>query len=326
MQPIAPTQRRPGRTPAGRRRPAARPRQPTGIRTLGRGLLLLLVSFPCVTSDLAAQNQPQDDEEAREEREVEWRNTSEVSYLVSGGNSAVSTLGLRNTLRRRSSAGDLRADVVLLRTDAVRVDRYAVGSVNDFRLEEDRETERTTERYTAEARYDLNLGSRAFATASLGWQRNTFAGFRGRTIAGVGAGHRWMREDRWELKLGAGLTYTFQSDVDPDPEDRDRFGGVRLTADFAHDLTASTSLEIKWVVDANAEDRQDVRGELSQSVTAALTDRLALKTTLELLVDNEPPMVRVPLLLPDGTDTGETVRVPLDRVDRVLSVAVVISL
>jgi putative salt-induced outer membrane protein YdiY len=262
---------------------------------------------------------------AQDEEAPRWRNTAEISYLVSGGNSAASTLGVRNTLRRTANRGEFRGDFSLLRTDATRSSRFAVGTPESFEVQEDRETERTAERYSAEARYDLNLSPRTFASGSAGWQRNTFAGFRGRTVLALGGGTRWSSPDRWDLKLGAGVTYTFQTDVDPEPNGDNRFGGVRVTLDHERQLTTGTSFELKWVVDANAEDTKDVRGDLSQSVSANLTSRLALKTTLQLLADNDPPLIRIPLQEPAGTDTGETVRVPLRKLDRMLSVALVVT-
>jgi putative salt-induced outer membrane protein YdiY len=304
----------PNRTPQG-------PGGPVSPAVLVVCVLLLLAPAWAAAQDESAGNET----EAQPAREVDWRNTTELSYLVSGGNSATSTLGLRHSLRRNAPRGDLRVDLALLRTDATRFQRYAVGVPESFRLEEDRDTERTAERYAVQGRYDLNVGERAFTTASAGWQRNTFAGFRGRTILSLGGGSRWRVPDEWELKLSAGLTYTFQDDVDPDPERERRFGGVRVTVDHEHQLTSGTSMEVKWVVDANAEDRQDVRGDLAQSVSADLTDRLALKTTLQFLVDNDPPMTSVPLQTPDGTPTGESVRVPLRKADRLLSVALVVT-
>ena len=284
-------------------------------------LTLMILALPSVLGAQEGGNGGSDDDNP-----VRWRNSAELSYLVSGGNSAASTLGLRTALRRDARRGDLRVDGSMLRTRSTRLNRYAVGTIDNFQVHTDRETERTAERYSAEARYDLNLGERAFATGSTGWQRNTFAGFRGRTIMALGGGTRWSSGDAWELKLGASLTYTFQTDVDPDPDRENRFGGVRLTLDHERALTPGTDLELKWVVDANAEDTQDVRGELSQAVSASLTTRLSLKTTLQFLVDNDPPLIRVPLQDGAGEETGETVRVPLRKVDRILSVALVITL
>ncbi len=255
-----------------------------------------------------------------------WQNQTEFSLLTTGGNSSTSTVGLRNTLRRALEHGELRFDVSALRTDATSIQRRAVGTAENFRVDRETDTERTAERYAAEARFDRNLSERTFAYTSTGWERNTFAGFNSRSITALGAGTRFQRTDRWETKVGAALTYTFQEDVDPDPTREDSFAGLRGTLDHLHQLTTGTNLELKWVLDANAREWNDVRGNLSQSVSASLSDRLALKTTLQFLVDNEPPSRRIPLFNPGGEDTGSTVLTPLGKVDRSLSIALVVTL
>lgn len=255
-----------------------------------------------------------------------WQNQTEFSLLTTGGNSSTSTVGLRNTLRRTLEHGELRFDVSALRTDAASILRRAVGTDESFRVDKETDTERTAERYAVQARFDRNLSERTFAYTSTGWERNTFAGFNSRSITALGAGTRFERPDRWETKVGAALTYTFQEDVDPDPTRDDNFAGFRGTLDHLHQLTTGTELEIKWVVDANAQEWSDVRGDLSQSVSASLSDRLALKTTLQFLVDNDPPSQRIPLFTPGGENTGATVLTPLGKVDRSLSIALVVTL
>lgn len=266
-----------------------------------------------------------DSAQAQEEG-PEWSNAAELTYLISGGNSVSSTLGVRNTLRRVAEAGELRVELATLRTESTRKTRRGIGQPDDFRIEEEEETVRTAERYAARTRYDHNLSPRTFASGSLGWERNTFGGFESRTIASLGGGTRWSRPDVWELKLGAGLTYTLQDDVVPDPTRSSRFAGLRATLDHGHQLATSTRLELKWVVDANVDEWSDVRGDFSQSVSAALSDRFALKTTLQLLVDNDPPLERIPLEAPDGTPTGETVVNRLKKLDRTISLALVVTL
>jgi putative salt-induced outer membrane protein YdiY len=280
-----------------------------GLLTAGLAVALLL--FP-----LAAEAQ---------EGGTTWRNQTELSFLATGGNASASSLGLQNTLRRTTQAGQFRFEVGTFRTDATRVERRAVGTEASFSVEEERTSERTAERFQAQGRYDRNLSERTFAYASTGWTRNTFAGFNARTVVALGAGTRFQLPDVRETRIGAALTYTFQDDVDPDPTRPDRFAGLRGTLDHEHSLTTGTSLELKWVVDANAREWEDVRGDLSQSVSASLSDRLALKTTLQLLVDNQPPSRRVPLFT-GGEDTGTTVLVPLRKLDRSLSVALVVTL
>jgi putative salt-induced outer membrane protein YdiY len=259
---------------------------------------------------------------------VTWRNTSELSYLLTGGNSSANTLGLRNALRRRSATGEFRMDLSVRRTETTRVSRTAVGaSPDDFEVSEERDSERTAERYAVDGRYDRNLGEHFFAFAGLGWERNEFAGFNHRTVAVTGAGNQWSGSDGdWELKVGYGVTYTVRRDVVPDPSRDDSFAGLRLTLDHAHELTESTDLELKWVADGNLQETSELRADLTQGVSTALSDRLALKTTLQLLWDNDPPLESLPLVAPDGTPLGQQVRVPLGRVDHTISVALVITM
>lgn len=290
--------------------------RPAGPAWLAGTAALLLAAFAGIPMTAHAQA----------EEGVSYRNTSEVSFLVNGGNAVQSSLGLRNAFRRTSPTGELRLDMTTLRTDATRIERTAVGTATDFRVEEERESERTAERWSASGRYDRNLNRILFSYGSAGWERNVFAGFNSRTILSGGAGARFGQEDVWEFKVGAGLTYTFQDDVAPDPDGRDRFAGLRSTVDYQQQLAASTTIEVAWVVDANAQEWKELRGDLSQSIATSLSDRLALKTTYQLLLDNDPPLQRVPLLGTGGANTGETVLVPLLKRDQVISVAVVLTL
>jgi putative salt-induced outer membrane protein YdiY len=284
------------------------------IRTGALTLLGLVVLAGAAPAHVSAQGSP-----------PTWRNQTEFSLVMTGGNASSSTLGLRNTLRRRWSAGEVRFDVESIRTDASRITRRAVGSEGDYRVEETRSSERTGERFLTQARLDRNLSERTFAYGSTGWERNPFAGFDSRVILAAGAGTR-LEGGAWQTKAGAALTYTLQQDVDPDPSRPDRFGGLRGTLDHGQDLTSGTKLELKWVVDANAREWSDVRGNLVQAVSASLSDRLALKTTVQLLFQNDPPSRRTPLFTEAGDDTGTSVLIPLGKWDRSLSVALVITL
>lgn len=268
---------------------------------------------------------PQEHVSAQERDRDRWRNEAELTYLIHGGNSESSTLGFRNVLRRDAAWGDIRLDLRSLRTQSTRVERHAVGTSEAFRIQEDRERRRTAERYQAELSYDRDFDGGYFWFGSAGWQRNTFAGFRSRTVLSGGAGARRDSGDDWELKARIGLTYTFQDDVTPDPTRPDRFVGLRVMLEHERRLTEGTGLEIKWVGDGNAQRLSDVRGDLTQAVSASLTDRLALKTSLQVLIDNDPPVERLPLMTLGGEETEETVLVPLRKVDRVLSVALVVT-
>lgn len=257
---------------------------------------------------------------------IDWSNTTELTYLMNGGNSVSSTLGFQNTLRRTSERGELRIDLRTVQTDATRTSRRAQGSPDNFQIIEDEETVRTAERYSAQARYDRTLTERVFGYGSAGWERNRFAGFTSRTVFSTGAGTQWSEENVYDLKIAAGLTYTVQDDVTPNPDTERGFAGLRATLDYARQLTESTEIALTWVTDANAQEPGKVRADLQQSVSASLSDRFALKTSLQLLLDNEPPLERLPLTDSSGEPTGETVLSPLGKVDHVISIALVVTL
>jgi putative salt-induced outer membrane protein YdiY len=285
-------------------------------RTAGLALLALL--WGASPQDGGAQTPSPSDS-------TRWRNTSEATALFSGGNSQQSSLGFRNALRRRNAAGELRVDLSTVRTDATRTRRFAVGDTSVFRVNEERITERTAERWSAQARYDRNLRPTLFLYGSSGWERNVLAGFRSRAVLSGGAGARLGDPHPWSLKWGAGLTYTFEDEVVSKSDRRKRFGGIRSTLDFERHL-GPTLLELAWVADLNAQDWRSARGDLAQSVSAALSDRLALKTTLQLQLDNSPPLQRIPLQAPTGEPLGAEVLVPLKKYDPTLSVALVFAL
>ena len=72
------------------------------------------------------------------------------------------------------------------------------------------------------------------------------------------------------------------------------------------------------VVDENLNDTEDLRADWTNSLTVAMSERLALKTSLQVLFDNQPSLTAVPL--------GDSeVLTPLDKVDSIFTVALVVN-
>ncbi len=278
--------------------------------------LILAVGFRPVEAD------------AQESGEHEWTNVTELSFLLSGGNAGASSLGLRNAVRRTAPNGELRIDLAAIRTDAIRSTRVAEGAdSDDYVVREDRERDRTVERYSIQLRYDRNLSDRFYAFGGSGWDRNEPGGFEHRTVTVLGAGSRWgPGGDEWRLRVGYGVTYTVQRDVTPDPDRDDSFAGARLTLDHEYHFSEGARAESSWTIDGNAQRMRDFRGDLTTSVSSQLGSRLALQTTVQLLWDNDPPLERLPLLGPDGEASAEDVLEPLRRLDHSLSVGLAITL
>lgn len=247
-----------------------------------------------------------------------WSNTAELSYVLTAGNASSSSLGLRNTTLYRWPEASLLFGLGGIRTESETTTRTATGTVDDFTITEETETTLTAENYFARSRYDRTVSDALFVFGGAGWERNTFAGVQNRTVLSAGGGQAWFDREDFRLKTDLGLTYTFQDDLVEDPETPDSFGGLRASVDFFRQLTESTELASLLTVDENLEELSDLRADWATSLAVAISSNLALKTSYQLFFDNEPSLVAVPL----GT---EQVFTPLEKVDSIVTVAVVVE-
>ena len=87
------------------------------------------------------------------------------------------------------------------------------------------------------------------------------------------------------ILLGLGLTFVSEESVATG--ESDEFAGLRLSWDHSRQLTPSTTHGSVLIVDGNLDDSDDLRADLSNSLAVSISSRLALKTTLQLLFDND---------------------------------------
>lgn len=278
----------------------------------------LVVAFAAGAGPVSAQ-------EPEEERELGWFYTAELSFVLTAGNAASSTLGVGAGARRVWERSELRVRGAGLRTETTRTTRTAVGTPADFEVVEESDAEVTAENYSLGARYDRDLSAGLYAFASSGWERNTFAGFDSRLSFAAGAGKTWFERESGRFKTDLGLTLTVQDDVVEVDDGAQTFAGLRAGWEYVRSVTETTAFESLLVVDENLDDTDDLRADFTNSLTLRISQALALRTGLRLLWDNQPSLVDVPLEAPDGTPTGSTVRAPLDELDTQFTVALVAS-
>jgi putative salt-induced outer membrane protein YdiY len=202
--------------------------------------------------------------------------------------------------------------------------RTATGTPGSFTVSETSTSQLTAESYFARGRYDRSLGP-AFLFGGTGWERNTFAGVQNRYSFVAGVGRTWIDTDAGRFKTDVGATYTIQKDVDPAPGADDSFAGVRASIDAMRQITEGTQYTSTLVTDLNAEETEDLRADWINSLSFTLSQRLAFKTSLQLLFDNQPSLLQVPLFDAGGSPNG-TVLTAGDKVDSVLTVTLVITL
>ncbi len=254
-----------------------------------------------------------------------WYKTTELTSVWTGGNSAASTFGLKNDLRRLWESARFRFEAGGLRTESSTRTRSARGTASSFVVNETETSALTAESYYARARYDRSLSPRMFLFGGAGWNRNTFAGVQNRYGVIAGAGNSWVDTENTVFKTDYGFTYTFQDDVVEDPTRKDSFAGLRISAEAQRALSSTTRFTSNLLVDENLNETEDLRADWTNSIAVALSNSLALKTSLQLLFDNQPSLVLVPLQTSGGAPTGQNVATPLNELDSVFTVALVVN-
>ena len=253
-----------------------------------------------------------------------WRNSSELSFVQTGGNAASSTLGIASTLTRSWDRTEVKIEAGGVRTQTARFTRTAVGTVSDYRLTESSESETSAENYRARLRIDRRFSDRTSVFVQSEWNRNTFAGIRNRYLNVAGVSTRWTENERQRLRTAYGFTHTVQQDVVTDPDAAGRFLGLRLSAEYWRKVTGNTEWSSDLALDGNGDDTSDLRADWTNSLSVAMNEHLGLKTSLRTTFDNQPALASVPLMSPSGERVGE-VLVPRKELDRVFTVALVVS-
>ena len=253
-----------------------------------------------------------------------WNASSEFSFVRTGGNAESSTFGLATTVTRSWDRTEVKLEAGGIRTRSTRVRRTAVGTESDYRIDESSESNLSAEKYEALVRLDRRFSPRTSFYVQSGWKRDTFAGFRHRLINVLGLSNQWVRSSSQRFRTAYGLTHTVQSDVDPDPDASSRFLGLRVSSDYRREMTDNTEWRSNLVLDGNGDDPSDVRANWTNSISVSMNEHLGLKTSFRTTFDNEPALRKVPLRSPEGERAG-TVLVPRDQLDRVFTVALVVT-
>ncbi|KPK02719.1 MAG: hypothetical protein AMS20_11685 [Gemmatimonas sp. SG8_28] len=270
--------------------------------------------------------------EAQDEKELGWFFTTELTAVWTAGNSQSTTFGLDAKLRHVWERMEFKAEGGGVRSQATKTTRTAVGTEGSFVIETEENTEKTAEAFYARGRFDYSISPRFFAFGGVDWLRNTFAGIDSRTLAVLGAGNTWVENDQITFKTDYGITYTFQTDVVENPFLKTNFPGVRVQYDLLWQATGTTeftsSLIGDWMFseEADAPDsKADVRLDFTNAVAIAISSKLALKPSLQLLWRNDPALTNVPLFASDGTPAGVDVQVPLQKLDSFFKLALVVK-
>lgn len=279
--------------------------------------ILMVLSVLFITTNLYSQD---------DEKKLGWFFEGKLAGLWTGGNSESFTIGLGATLKHIWTNSELRFDVGGTQTQSTITSRTAVGTAENFQINEQSNTEKTAELFFARGRYDYNFTEHFYALGGIDWLRNRFAGIDSRTLVAAGIGNKWVDNNDVRFKTDYSFTYTFQSDVVENPFAKTNFPGVRFSYDFWYNLTSSTDFESIFILDWNLDNTDDVRADFYNALPIKISEVFTLKPSLQLLWRNDPSLTEVDLFAADGTPVGEQVLIPLKELDSLFSLTLVVNL
>ncbi len=276
---------------------------------------MLLLFFLSITPTLLAED---------EGPKLGWADVAELSFVNTSGNSEATTISLRNTLTHQWENALFTLDFGALRAESETISGFAVGTGQDnFQLIDTSESEPTAEAYHLRGRYDRDITEKRFWYTSLGWDRNRFAGIANRYIAALGLGNTFYESDARHFRIDYAATFTSQEDFAT--RQTDEFAGLRFSWDYFRTLSETTTYSNLLIIDQNLDETDDLRADMVNALSVAMSERLALKLSLQLLFDNLPSFRGVPLINAQGLLTGSDVLVELDELDTILNVALVVN-
>jgi len=287
-------------------------------------MLLVCLAFSLSTS-LAAQ------EEEEEEQKLGWSNVTDLSLVVTEGNSSTETFGFKNRLRRNweRSRGLLRLEAVRSNTAD---DQYALvedlDNPDDFIIVTPGKT-LDVEKYLVLGRYDRDISERFFWNVGASWDRNLDAGIVNRYTGWAGVGNIWWDRDDLAFSTDYGLSYTDREEEVPDPDKDDRFAGVRFGWDYLNAWGKLTTFTNEWNVNSNISQFSDWSSDMTSAITVAMSEKIALRVSLQWLFNNKPALEEIDVIfIASGGEeaTIGTTTVRKEKLDTIFATSLVIKL
>lgn len=284
----------------------------------------LLALSVCLLAPLAGLAQ-----ETEEEGELGWSNVTDLSLVITDGNSSTETFGLKNRLRR-----DWERAQYTFRIDAVRSNTAddPIALLRDPDLPEydvitfDKSLD--VENYFVENRYDRSITERFFWNAGLTWDRNKDAGIESRWIGYAGVGHIWWDREDLKFNTSYGLSYTSRQEEDETPDKDDTFAGFRFNWQYENQWGKVTTFENDWTTNYSFSNSTDWSSDMTSSIVVAMNSRLALRVSLQWLYNNLPANQDLDVFAVDNEGNLQLkpfkVQEPKDKLDTIFRTSLVI--
>lgn len=258
---------------------------------------------------------------AQDAPEKDWSNKAELSLVSTSGNAESTTFGFKNTLDLKREKGEFSLSLGAIRAENKVFTRTAVGTLDDYTVNEETRTEKTDERAYLNAKYAFKLGQRMALVMGFDWDRNEFAGIKNRYALSLGVGHTWWDHDASTFKTDYALQYTQEDPVYEPPAFDDNYTSLKLGYSYRRQITENTRFDQALNLIPNLEESDDLRGDLDNNLSVSINKRLALKIGVHLYYDKDPAYEAVPL----NGEADTTVPFQLDEWDRLITTTLVVN-
>ena len=215
--------------------------------------------------------------------------SGDLGFVSVTGNTSVSTFSMNEKFIRRIEKWEFKQDFgsVYGKTDGAE-------SSNLLR---------------AGVRADYSLAEHWALYALTAYDRNKFAGIKGRFAEGLGGVAKLIANDVNQLNVEAGYQLTQQRNLTgPD----DNFSALRVASSWKHVFTKTSYFSEAVEYLPNLEDHDDYRINSESAVVAPLSTHIGMKFSYVVRFANDPPL--------NAAGTA-----PLRKTDRILSAGVQIS-
>jgi putative salt-induced outer membrane protein YdiY len=256
-----------------------------------------------------------------------WYSTTDLSFGLQRGNTKTLNAGLNTNLTRQWLRTAWKTNGSFVRNDVSEPSRIAIRSGNTF-VTEFGPTVTKSEKIFVNTDLERRITERFFWNVAGNFERDQFAGLDRRVIGALGIGYLWQKPDNSGLfRAGLAGTYTSQDETEPDPETEDEFAGVRLTLDGEKRFgdRKQNIFASNLIVDENVQDTEDLRFNWQNSLSVAMSQRLALKVGVQAAFDNQPALVEFDVPVPPG---AQAIKVPgrAEKLDVGATVSLVITI
>src|SRR5262245_35163730 len=157
-------------------------------------------------------------DQAKEPPKLGWSNSTDLSLVLTSGNSAARTWGFSDELRHVWKDARFKFEVNVVRSSAADDRFFMVAPGIEFPVGGAPTNPATSlitpdptldvANYLTRGEYERNISPRFFWNAGASWDRNDDAGILNRYIAYAGVGNKWRDDERRRFATSYGISYT----------------------------------------------------------------------------------------------------------------------